>query len=299
MSDIREDLKAFVDGELGPARASEVEAALESNPELKREVEFLRALSAEIRHIASDAEVKGAQDALARVKGRRRSILLDGWILGSTGVAAILLVVANPLFSRESADQSPNLAAEYADTGVQTKSQSTPVVTESAPSEPATASPAESEGAGRPMAPKDALDMPAVQQGDGFARQQMNEQWSGRSLQKQSRGSDSAEGQVASPRAKGKDEDSPERSARAPQSGGLPLDVKGDAAQKRRVGPSATKNAEVSGPPASVPPKPAQEPQNSFYVALGNAVSFLVVRSPIWVPIFLFGLFMSWRNRRA
>jgi len=60
---IREDLKAFVDGELSPERAREVEAVLEHDPDLRQEVEFMKSLAASFKALRKDTLVTGQAKA--------------------------------------------------------------------------------------------------------------------------------------------------------------------------------------------------------------------------------------------
>jgi hypothetical protein len=68
---IREDLKAYVDGELDAARAAEVRAALESDPQLREEAEQLKLLSQEIRQFAAEPQVFGLERTLLALRPRR------------------------------------------------------------------------------------------------------------------------------------------------------------------------------------------------------------------------------------
>lgn len=97
---VRDDLKAYLDGELAPERAAEVARTIESDPSLRAEVEFMRALGFEIRRLAKDPGVEGMEDALAKV-GRRRFLPnlppVARWSFG--GVAVILLAaIMVPMF---------------------------------------------------------------------------------------------------------------------------------------------------------------------------------------------------------
>lgn len=87
---IREDLKAWIDGELPPERAEEVRAAVDSDPALQQEIQFMKMLSSEISGAAAQAEVKGAEKVLEKVKGRRRFNPMLVWPV--TAVLAIIVV---------------------------------------------------------------------------------------------------------------------------------------------------------------------------------------------------------------
>lgn len=91
---VREDLKAYLDGELTPERASEVARAIESDPGLREEVEFMRALGFEIRRVAKDSGVEGMEGALAKVNRRRLFPNLPPVARWSFGGAAVILLAA-------------------------------------------------------------------------------------------------------------------------------------------------------------------------------------------------------------
>lgn len=65
---LHEDLKAYLDGELSPQRADEVRAAIDADPNLRREAEQLQALSVEIRSLAGEPEVVGMERALDAIR---------------------------------------------------------------------------------------------------------------------------------------------------------------------------------------------------------------------------------------
>lgn len=91
MTDVREDLKAYVDGELSPSRIREVEAAIAADPSLRAEVDYLRRLSFEITQVARDVDIRGASETLARLRRPRRNVFLAP-ILGAIGCLAVIAV---------------------------------------------------------------------------------------------------------------------------------------------------------------------------------------------------------------
>jgi hypothetical protein len=113
---IRDDLKAFVDGELEPARMAEVQAALEADPALKQEAEFMRVLGFEIKRLASEPRVVGRAEAIQAVKRA-------GWPwwhpfgkvgrFAAAGVFAVALaVILFPVFA-QSKDSAKSVASRY------------------------------------------------------------------------------------------------------------------------------------------------------------------------------------------
>lgn len=75
MNEIREDLKAFVDGELAPERMDEVRRAVEADPALQQEVEYMRLLGMEIRRMAAEPEIVGKEAAVSKF----RKVALPWW----------------------------------------------------------------------------------------------------------------------------------------------------------------------------------------------------------------------------
>lgn len=94
MTDIREDLKAYVDGELSESRRIEVESAIADNPELEREVLLLRRLSYEITQVARDVDVVGASETLARLRKRKAPFWAP---LFGAAACLLLAVILYPL----------------------------------------------------------------------------------------------------------------------------------------------------------------------------------------------------------
>lgn len=64
----REDLKAYLDGELSESRAEEVRLALERDHDLREEYTFMKLLTKEIQSTIKEPEVKGVDGARAAVK---------------------------------------------------------------------------------------------------------------------------------------------------------------------------------------------------------------------------------------
>ena len=64
MNDLREDLKAYLDGELSPARMHEIDDALAKSEELRTEVSQLRSLSSVLNTEVKRAQVLGMEQTL-------------------------------------------------------------------------------------------------------------------------------------------------------------------------------------------------------------------------------------------
>lgn len=115
MNDIREDLKAYLDGELADDRARDVAAALASDPTLQQEADLMKAMSETIQSMATEPAVAGAESTLRKVRGRRRFNL---WQFGTMGGAIAMAVVAIMFFrggpSGDFATESASYAGEMA-----------------------------------------------------------------------------------------------------------------------------------------------------------------------------------------
>lgn len=124
MNDVREDLKAFVDGELTAERMAEVQAAVDADPELQKEVSFMKALGFEIRRLAQEPKVEGRAKALSAVRSRKAFWLFTpGGALKTAfglGCAALIWLAFIPFLSRSGefsamdVGSSPSSSAEMA-----------------------------------------------------------------------------------------------------------------------------------------------------------------------------------------
>lgn len=101
---VREDLKAYVDGELPLERHAEIEAALASDPGLRQEVEFMRALGFEIKKMAAEPAVAGRDAAIKAVRGPTlpwwNPYSKIGRLAYSGALAGLLIVVLFPVFAQ-------------------------------------------------------------------------------------------------------------------------------------------------------------------------------------------------------
>lgn len=86
----RDDLKAYLDGELTQARAEEVRLALERDPDLREEYTFMKLLTKEIQSSAKEPEVKGVDGA--RAAARRRPWFLKPPALLVESIAALFVI---------------------------------------------------------------------------------------------------------------------------------------------------------------------------------------------------------------
>lgn len=103
MNDIRDDLKAFLDGELSPERAAEVQAALNNDPALQQEAETMKLLGFEIKRLAAEPMVSGRAETLAALRGPAKKKWSPArWAMTAGAATIAVFVIGASLF--------PNLA---------------------------------------------------------------------------------------------------------------------------------------------------------------------------------------------
>lgn len=83
MNDIKENLKAYLDGELSAENAERVRSALETDASLREEAEFMRALSASFRKMQTNRQVSGQAAAVEKASARKIH-----WALSPAGLAS-------------------------------------------------------------------------------------------------------------------------------------------------------------------------------------------------------------------
>lgn len=108
---IRDDLKAYVDGELTPSREAEVRQALESDPTLQAEVIELRQLSAVIREASFQPEAVGLESTLLALAAARRKKAAPwfvsrrlAWGLGLAATLVLAVLTVPNLMTRGDGD---------------------------------------------------------------------------------------------------------------------------------------------------------------------------------------------------
>lgn len=148
---VREILKAYLDGELSPEEAALVAQALQADPGLRQEMEEMSKLSNAIKAFAREFQPQGYEQTISAVTSKPRRSLLSGWRGWAVGVPAVLLV----LFVASKVVQ-PQMYASTAELA-----QTPAPVMSSAPAEEKTKSlsaeePADMGGASRSRAPSPA-----------------------------------------------------------------------------------------------------------------------------------------------
>lgn len=113
MSDLREDLKAYLDGELTPERAEAVRLALLQDQDLRQEYEFMKLLTNEIRAGAKETEVRGEEATVQKIAGSRRAPWKTFATLAFTLVGVgVLAAVLFPVFAQPKEAAKQTMAAE-------------------------------------------------------------------------------------------------------------------------------------------------------------------------------------------
>jgi hypothetical protein len=106
--EIRDELKAFLDGELAPEAAAQVQAALDASPELREELEFMRALGAQI---GRQARAVPSVEAPAGLLKPRRAWWSRPQVWAPAACAGLVLVaglaVTRPWISRSMTESAP------------------------------------------------------------------------------------------------------------------------------------------------------------------------------------------------
>jgi hypothetical protein len=110
----REDLKAFLDGELTPSQEEAVRVAAESDPEVQGALQELRAVGAAISDAKREYEVQGLEQTLtALAAGNRLSLPSEsrkrswiGYYVGFGAAAALALCFAVPAFLNSKKDST-------------------------------------------------------------------------------------------------------------------------------------------------------------------------------------------------
>ncbi len=91
---LRDDLKAYLDGELPPPRMAEMREAIERDPDLAREANLLRAIGEGIRSAAPQPAPAGLEETLAALnRGARRPwwVLAAPMAVAAAGVAVFMV----------------------------------------------------------------------------------------------------------------------------------------------------------------------------------------------------------------
>ncbi|MEX2243898.1 MAG: DUF4349 domain-containing protein [Fimbriimonadaceae bacterium] len=94
----REDIKAYIDGELSSERANEVRLAIESDPALMQEYTFMKDTSSKIASLLRQPQVQGAEKALQAARPVRKFRWIEG--IAVAGAVVVLGAMIFPYFAQ-------------------------------------------------------------------------------------------------------------------------------------------------------------------------------------------------------
>lgn len=99
MNDVRDELKAYLDGELPEGRAAEIAKAIEADPLLQQEAQMLRDIGEGIREIAAAPPAMGFERTLTAVSRRRPWFTRWPTMVAAASFAVVAIAFSGPLMS--------------------------------------------------------------------------------------------------------------------------------------------------------------------------------------------------------
>lgn len=131
---VKENLKAYLDGELNEQERAQVEQALAQDPSLQQEMDQLTGLSSMLKSMAKPVPIKGYEATRERIASAAKPSLAFVWkTLGAVAIVSILATMFFPVFaqSKEAAKRTQDMmAAKAADVSSTPASGSTSSVTD-------------------------------------------------------------------------------------------------------------------------------------------------------------------------
>lgn len=103
----RENLKAYLDGELSSAEATQLEAALAEDASLRAEMDELRSLGSQVKSMAKSIPVMGAELALAQVRKPRFRFWKTGLAVSLCLAALVVFRPNRGMFQAEAESMQP------------------------------------------------------------------------------------------------------------------------------------------------------------------------------------------------
>jgi hypothetical protein len=90
--EIRQDLKAFIDGELSQERTQQIKEAVENDPELQKELEFMKKISLSLKELKHGPQPTGFEKISRKINYPKKSLL--SWQMKSAIAVVFLAVIS-------------------------------------------------------------------------------------------------------------------------------------------------------------------------------------------------------------
>lgn len=117
--DIRQDLKAFIDGELSQERTQQIKEAVENDPELQKELEFMKKISFSLKELKLDTQPTGFEKISHKINSPKKLVL--SWQMKSA-IAVVFLAVISvasiPILFKNSSVELTNSVSEFSKNSV-------------------------------------------------------------------------------------------------------------------------------------------------------------------------------------
>ena len=117
--EIRQDLKAFIDGELSQERTQHIKEAVENDPELQKELEFMKKISFSLKELKHGPQPTGFEKISHKINYPKKSLL--SWQMKSA-IAVVFLAVISvasiPILFKNSSVELENSVSEYSEDSV-------------------------------------------------------------------------------------------------------------------------------------------------------------------------------------
>ncbi len=117
--EIRQDLKAFIDGELSQERTQHIKEAVENDPELQKELEFMKKISLSLKELKHGPQPTGFEKISRKINYPKK--FLFSWQMKSA-IAVVFLAVISvasiPILFKNSSAELANSISEYSEDSV-------------------------------------------------------------------------------------------------------------------------------------------------------------------------------------
>lgn len=117
--EIRQDLKAFIDGELSQERAQQIKEALENDKKLQDELEFMKKISFSLKEMKRGPQPTGFEKLSNKINTSKKSVF--SWQMkGAIAVVflAVISVASIPILFKNSSAELTNSVSEFSEDSV-------------------------------------------------------------------------------------------------------------------------------------------------------------------------------------